>query len=194
MTCTARYLSFVKRRSLENSADVNDTTPAPTKKLVCTTDGNTTTYSFTGDIVTFFDGKGGLEPGYTQLTVPSGLIDSTSQSIDLNGDTIDSSDTILVSTIKQATTIAEATGIDARRGTHTVLVLRVTDTRGTAPTRSAAEIASDVFTDSLNLVGIINALNLFSNRLKVALSNSYLYRNCSLKNRKVNISPALRTN
>ncbi len=153
LICTARYLSFLKkRRSLKDSAGDINHNPS---KLVCTTDDNTL-YSFIGDTSAFFDGKG-LKPGSTRLFVPSDLIDSTSQSIDLDSDASDSN--IMVSTIQQAQ-IGDAIGVTARTGTHKVLVIRVTDTRGTAPTRSAATIASDVFTDSLNLVSTtINAPN-----------------------------------
>ena len=139
MTCNLEKLSFVSNQK-DSGAMYGSI-----REYICTTLEHVT-YSLLGNVTAIFEANT-FKPGSTFLTIPGHLIDAQNRIIDV--DQADSSE-IKIYSIEAA--VQEATGINARTGTHTILVLRDSDTRGATPQRSAATISSDLFSDPLNLV------------------------------------------
>lgn len=132
--CTVRELSSFRNKDRRTSTEFD--------LLQCVSDDYSSSVTLDGDIKAFF-GKHSYKLGVTKLSIPVSLI--TGDLVDL-----DSSGASAIRIFRMS-----ARGNEHKTGTYKVLVVRVVDENGNAPSLSIAELGTKTFDDTLNLVSTI---------------------------------------
>jgi len=119
--------------------------PTIPDQVVCKMEGIESYISFYGNVDEFFlKSSFPLELGRTQLSIPTSLL--------IDGDHLDLDDHRASESIMLSRRHLQERTNNYRVGIWNVLVVRVIDSTGDAPTKTIKQLGTDVFDDSFNLV------------------------------------------
>ncbi len=132
------------------------------RRFSCSSENFGPTVLLDGDYDAFFTGEKQIIPGETSLIIPTNIV-SSELSVDLNDPLTAEAITVLNSRRTQGRALrgtmmtddsSIANNSSKKRGSYSVLVVRVSDSHGNSPTYNAKQISDSIFNGYVSLVSL----------------------------------------